>query len=58
MRLLNTHESAEQLAVSERTVRRLIARGDLPAVRVGRTVRVSQDALDAFIKTHTTAAAS
>jgi len=39
--LLTTAEVAEFLAVSERTVRRLVARGRLPCIRVGGQVRYS-----------------
>jgi len=39
--LLTTAEVAQFLAVSERTVRRLVARGRLPCVRVGGQVRFS-----------------
>lgn len=37
--LLTTKEVAARLAVSEKTIRRLTKRGELPAVRVGGTVR-------------------
>ena len=33
--LLTVHETVAFLAVSEKTVRRLIARGELPAVQLG-----------------------
>ncbi len=42
-----TFDSVKELAqrwdVSERTVRRLIAAGDLPVHRIGRQVRISHD---------------
>ena len=41
-------EIAEDLKVSERTVRRWIAQGDLRAHRFGRAVRVSSEDLEAF----------
>lgn len=40
---------AVQLAVSERTVRRLIASGVLPAHRIGRSIRVSTADRDRFL---------
>lgn len=38
-RLLTLREVAEYLAVSERTVRRLIAAADLPCLRIGSQIR-------------------
>ncbi|MEQ9145452.1 MAG: helix-turn-helix domain-containing protein [Parvibaculaceae bacterium] len=43
LRLLTVSEAAKQLSLSDRTVRRMIASGDLPAVRLGRAVRVRQE---------------
>ena len=42
-------EVAEILGLSTRTVRRLIARGELVACRLGRSVRVHPDDLAAYI---------
>jgi excisionase family DNA binding protein len=42
-RLLTVGEAAKQLSLSERTLRRMIAGGDLPAVRLGRAVRIRQE---------------
>jgi len=39
--LLTINAAAEALSVSARTVRRLLDRGDLSTIRIGRTVRVS-----------------
>lgn len=47
--LMTAHEVAELFQVSLRTVRRLIADGRLPAMRIGRSVRVSKEALDALL---------
>lgn len=47
--LFSMREAAEALAVCERTVGNLIARGELRAVRIGRAVRVHLDDLTAFI---------
>jgi excisionase family DNA binding protein len=41
---------AAALDVSEKTVRRLIASGDLPNYRLGRTVRVSDEDIQLFLK--------
>jgi excisionase family DNA binding protein len=48
-RLLLIDQVAEGLGVSTRTVRRLIARGELVACRFGRSVRVHPDDLAAYI---------
>lgn len=50
MTLLTVAATAERLAVHPDTVRRLIARGDLGKVRVGRAVRVRLDDVDAYIR--------
>jgi excisionase family DNA binding protein len=58
--LLNTRQAAHALAVSERTVRYLIARGELgPICHIGRAVRIPTSSLEAYVKrlTATTAAA-
>ncbi len=47
--LLTAAEVAEQLRVSTMTVYRLIRRGELPAVRVGRNYRVRERDLIAFL---------
>lgn len=39
---LTAAEAADLLNLSERTIRRLITDGTLPAVRIGRTVRISR----------------
>jgi excisionase family DNA binding protein len=48
-RLLTAGEVAEQLRVSTMTVYRLIRRGELPAVRVGRNYRVRVEDLDGYL---------
>lgn len=48
-RLLTAAEVADQLRVSTMTVYRLIRRGELPAVRVGRNYRVRAAALDRYL---------
>jgi excisionase family DNA binding protein len=51
---LTTAEVASELACSDDSVLRAIGRGDLPALRYGRLLRVSRADLDAFIAAHTT----
>ena len=48
-RLLLLEQVAEGLGVSTRTVRRLIARRELVACRLGRSVRVHPDDLAAYV---------
>lgn len=48
-RLITLREAAERLAVSERTVRTLIAGGQLRRLRIGRAVRIDPSDLCAFI---------
>ncbi|NTW41517.1 MAG: helix-turn-helix domain-containing protein [Cellulomonadaceae bacterium] len=49
LRYLTVAEVAETMRVSKMTVYRLARSGELPAVRVGRSYRVPQDALDAYL---------
>lgn len=51
--LLRAEEVAEVLAVARSTVFELLRNGDLPAVRIGRAVRVSRKALDRWIEEQT-----
>ena len=55
MLLWSLNEAAQQLGgVSRRTVQRLIARGDLPVVRVGlRLVRVPSEAVREYVAART-----
>jgi excisionase family DNA binding protein len=48
-RLLTADEVADLLRVSTMTVYRLIRRGELPAVRVGRNYRVRSGDLDTYL---------
>ena len=54
---LTVAEVAEQLRVSNMTVYRLINAGDLPAVRVGRSYRITEDDVDAYLAGRYTASA-
>lgn len=50
-RFLSVTEAAEELHVTERFIRKLIATGDLNAVRVGsRLVRIRRADLEALLK--------
>jgi excisionase family DNA binding protein len=47
--LLRVREAAAKAKVSEQTIRRLIAKGELPALKVGRQVRLDADELEAWL---------
>ncbi|RMI09129.1 helix-turn-helix domain-containing protein [Cellulomonas triticagri] len=51
VRFLTVAEVAEVMRVSKMTVYRLLHSGEMPAVRVGRSFRVPQDALDHYLST-------
>jgi excisionase family DNA binding protein len=48
-RALTVRIAARRLSLSEKSVYRAIARGDLPAIRVGRAVRVPEAALERLL---------
>lgn len=48
--LLRLTEVAEQLGLGRSTVCQLLQRGDLPCVRIGRSVRVPADALAEWVR--------
>jgi len=50
MELLTVQETAQRLKVAPITIRRYIASGRLPAVRIGRQVRVRKEAIEGFIE--------
>jgi excisionase family DNA binding protein len=50
--LLSVAEIADRLKLSEKTVRRWIERGDLPAHHLGRAVRISEDDLALYLHKH------
>ncbi len=50
VRFLTVAEVASIMRVSKMTVYRLVHAGDLPAVRVGRSFRVPEDAVDAYLR--------
>jgi excisionase family DNA binding protein len=49
-RLLGVDDVAARLAVSTKTVRRWIARGDLPVHQLGRQLRVAEEDLALFLQ--------
>ena len=49
-RLMTVDEVAELLHQSSRQVWRLIANGELPVVRIGRSVRINPQALATFLR--------
>lgn len=48
-RLLRVPEAARYLGMAVATVHRAIQRGEIPAVRIGRTLRVDREDLDKLI---------
>jgi excisionase family DNA binding protein len=46
---LDTKDVARQLGVSEKSVRRWIERGELKVHRFGRSIRIAQDDLIAYV---------
>jgi excisionase family DNA binding protein len=48
--LLTIQETAKQLAVSESTVERLLDRGELHRVKIGRSTRIDADDVRAFVR--------
>ncbi|WP_066465945.1 helix-turn-helix domain-containing protein [Sanguibacter suarezii] len=49
VQFLTVSEVAEVMRVSKMTVYRLVHSGELPAVRVGKSFRVPQDALTSYL---------
>lgn len=49
-RFLTPAEVAEQLRVSSMTVYRLIKSGELRAARIGKSYRISEDDVDAYLE--------
>jgi excisionase family DNA binding protein len=50
LRFLTVAEVAALMRVSKMTVYRLVHGGDLPAVRVGRSFRVPEDAVHSYLQ--------
>lgn len=53
VRFLTVAEVADAMRVSNMTVYRILRSGELPAVRVGRSYRVPEEALEDYLATHT-----
>lgn len=51
VKFLTVAEVAALMRVSKMTVYRLVHNGDLPAVRVGRSFRVSEHDVDEYLRT-------
>lgn len=51
VRFLTVAEVADVMRVSRMTVYRLVHSGEIPAVRVGHSYRVPQDALEQYLAT-------
>lgn len=56
MRYLTVNEVADEMRISRMTVYRLLHSGELPGVRVGRSFRVPEDALAAYLRSSANAA--
>ena len=52
VKFLTVAEVAEMMRVSKMTVYRLVHAGELPAIRIGRSIRVPESAVQAAIDTH------
>jgi excisionase family DNA binding protein len=50
VKFLTVAEVAAAMRVSKMTVYRLVHAGELPAVRVGRSFRVPEDAVDGYLR--------
>ncbi len=48
-RMLSVKATAEQLNLSQKSVRRLIGRGELVAHRIGRSLRIAEEDLRVFL---------
>jgi excisionase family DNA binding protein len=50
MQLITMSQAASRCAISARMIRKLIAKAELPVVRVGRCVRLREDDVEAMIR--------
>ncbi len=50
VRFLTVAEVAKIMRVSKMTVYRMVHAGELPAIRVGRSFRVPEDAVDTYLR--------
>jgi excisionase family DNA binding protein len=51
--LLRVEEAARLLRIGRSKLYQLLARGELPVVRIGRSVRIPRRALEEWIEAHT-----
>jgi excisionase family DNA binding protein len=56
-RLLSLDQAADRLSITTRYLQMLVARGDLPTIRIGRRRLVRAADLDAFVKARMTPSA-
>ncbi len=49
---LTVQEAAQRLRVSTRTIRRWIQQGDLPAIKIGKTVRILEKEITSLTHAH------
>ena len=49
-RLLTVAETASFFQVSEKTIRRMIERGELPFVRIGRSIRIDPEVIEKIVR--------
>lgn len=52
MRLLRVSEVAKLMSVSSMTVYRMIHAGELPAIKIGRSFRIEERCVQAYLETH------
>lgn len=52
MRLLTVKDIAKSLSFSEMTVWRLIHEGGLPAIQIGKSLRVKEEDLESWVEKH------
>lgn len=51
-KMMTIHDVAQQLNVDERTIRELIRKNELRAIKVGKEWRVAETDLDAYVLGH------
>lgn len=56
--LLTTKETARELRIAERRVFTLIKDGSLPSVKIGKSRRISREAIEEYIRQQTTTASA
>ena len=54
LRILCMKDVERQLGVSKSTIYRLIREGEFDVVKIGHSVRITEESIDAYITTHTT----